>query len=118
MESVSLQDFVAETLKAISLGVAEAQDASRSSGGIPIGLHSVGSDPVLHGEQLVKFIVSLQAEHASSKRAGAEAGAAFISVITGKLDVSAQSGVIRQHTHTVEFSVPVHFNSRWPKEGA
>ncbi len=116
MDSVPLKDFVAESLKAISLGVADAQEAARAGGGIPIGLYSVGNERVVHGEQLVKFTISVQAESRSEKVASASASAAIISVITGKVDASASSGAVKQNLHTIEFSVPMHFDSRWPME--
>jgi hypothetical protein len=116
MGSVSLKDFVAETLKAISVGVAEAQDASKRAGGIPIALFSVGQSPIEQGEQLVKFTVSLQAETNLSRDFSASGAATLISVVTGKLDASARQETMSNKLHVVEFAVPIHFNSRWPKQ--
>ena len=116
MESVRLKDFISETLKAISLGVSEAQEASQQSGGIPIALYSVGGTPVSTGEQLVNFTVALQAETSTSSSATAGVGATLISVVTGKIELSGERTSVGQSVHTVQFSVPIHFNSRWPKQ--
>jgi hypothetical protein len=116
MDSVSLKDFISETLTSISLGVANAQDASKAASGIPIALHSVGKKEVEQGEQLVRFTVSLQAESSTAVSGSAGIAATVISVVTGKVDVSVDRRSQGQSVHTVEFSVPMHFNSRWPKE--
>ncbi|WP_128515926.1 hypothetical protein [Tabrizicola thermarum] len=108
---------MAETLKAISEGVAEAQDHSRKSAGIPIGLHSVGDERVKAGEQLVKFTVSIQAEKTAERTTTGSIGATLISVVSGKVDASAASASNEASVHSVEFSVPMYFDSRWKNEG-
>jgi len=116
MDRVSLQDFVAQTLISISLGVAAAQDASKKGKGIPIALGSVGEKDVQHGEQLVKFSIALQAENKAAAAGSASIAGTIVSVISGKLDVSASKESKQESLHSVGFSVPIHFNSRWREE--
>ena len=115
MSNVSLKDFVAETLKGIALGVREAQEFSEKNGAVPIGLFSVSGTPTTAGEQLVKFNVFVSADASATATGTVGAAAAVISVISGKAELSGSKGSTSHSAHTIEFSVPMYFNSRWSR---
>jgi hypothetical protein len=115
MSDVSLEDFVYETLLAISKGVARAQTESRSAGSIPIALSSVGDSAVEKGEQLVSFSISVQADGKKGGKVQGETNASIISVVTGRVGGEGHVEKSDSHLHTIQFAVPMYFNSRWPK---
>ncbi|VVT33570.1 hypothetical protein RV134_390157 [Roseovarius sp. EC-HK134] len=116
MAEVSLEDFVYETLMAISKAVSRAQDDSKEANAIPIALHSVGAKEVEKGEQLVSFSVSVQAEGKKGAKGGVNAKASMISVVTGKVSAEGHIEKANSRLHSIEFAVPMYFNSRWQKK--
>ncbi|MBK0327178.1 hypothetical protein I5535_07710 [Rhodobacteraceae bacterium F11138] len=115
MADVSLEDFVFETLLSISKGVARAQDESKRSGGIPIALNRIEEKLVEQGEQLVSFSVSVQANGTKGTSVETDAKANIISVVTGRVGAEGHVEKSDSRLHTIDFSVPMYFNSRWSK---
>ena len=113
MEKVSLADFVAETLISISDGVRRAQEHSKRSDGIPIAPNSVDGRLLDHGDQLVKFQVTVEAGHSSGKKGGGELGGPLLSIVTGKIGGEATAEKKNASHQTIEFSIPMHFQQRW-----
>ena len=117
MDKVSLEDFIYETLLSISSAVSNAQIESKKRGGIPIALSAVGEEPVKAGEQLVSFSVSVEA---NARREGKLSGGIkgnIISVVTGSVDLDGSSEKRNTSLHSIQFNVPIYFNSRWPDMG-
>lgn len=115
MTKVSLEDFVYETLMSISSAVARAQEDSKKAGTIPIALSAVGQKEVQHGEQLVSFSIGVETSKAKAGSVEGEAKGSFISVVSGSVRANGRAENKANDTHKIEFSVPVYFNSRWPK---
>lgn len=117
-KNVTLADFVAETLASISDGVRRAQDHSQQNGGVPIAPSAVDGEIRSEGDQLVHFSVTVEAEVASSKTGSGQLGGPVIALAAGKASLEAKKDKKNHSQHTVEFSVPMHFNLSWNKNPA
>ena len=115
MANVPLKDFIAETLKSISQGVRQAQIFSKEVDGIPIAAGHLDGALVASGDQLVKFNISLQADVSSEKSAAAGLGATLITVVTGSINLGANSKRTENSVHSIEFSVPMSFHAYWTR---
>ncbi|MGR3462828.1 MAG: hypothetical protein ACU0B5_09175 [Roseovarius sp.] len=115
MAGVKLSDFVAETLASISDGVRKAQEHSMKNDGVPIAPGNVDGEPRTEGNQMVKFSVALQAESASKVDGKGELGGPIVSLVGGQASLEGSKASSNASSHTVEFSVPMHFNMSWKK---
>lgn len=115
MEKVSLTDFISETLISISDGVRRAQEHSKKNDGVPIAPNSVDGERLNHGDQLVKFLVTVEVGNAQGKKGTGEVGGPLLSIaiVTGKISGEATSEKKNASHQTIEFSVPMHFHQRW-----
>ncbi len=69
-----------------------------------------------HGEQLVKFSVTVEVAEQSTKSGKIEANANFVSVISGRAGVEGGKESNDRSAHVIEFSVPMNFGSVWRHE--
>ena len=116
MTKISLETFIAETLKSISIGVRRAQDESKAAKGVPIGLFSVGGEKTTTGEQLVCFSVSVEVSEEKSGSGAGELKIPLISIVSVGVSGAINQATVDKSVHTIEFKVPMHFNSRWSDE--
>ena len=116
MEKVTLESFVAETLKSISKGVRDAQAYSKKIDGIPIAAGHMDGTLVASGDQLIKFTISLQADVSKDKSISAGLGGTIVSVVTGNMSATGSGHRAENTTHSVEFSVPMSFHAFWTKK--
>ena len=118
MAKLSLEDFIHETLSAISQGVMRAKRQSERKDGIPIALSGVGGKETVHGEQLVRFSVTLEVSEGKEVSGNAEVGGGLISVFSGRVGAEAEKSRNDNSAHVIEFSVPMNFNAVWRKENS
>jgi hypothetical protein len=116
MAKVSLEEFIYETLSAISQGVMRAKRQSEQQDGIPIALSGIGGKETEHGEQLIRFSVSLEVSEGKEVAGSAEVSGGFISVFSGRVGAEAGKSSNDKSAHVIEFSVPMNFNAKWRKE--
>jgi hypothetical protein len=58
----------------------------------------------------------VETEAGSEKQGHGQLGGPLISVVAGSLDVDGKSSSRNSSQHTIEFSVPMHFQLRWLEE--
>ena len=116
MSKVSLSDFIAETLSNISDGVERAKEHSQKSNGIPIAPNNVDGTPLDQGNQLVTFNVTVETVQGTEKGGKGQLGGPLVSVVAGSLDVEGTATNQNTNRHSLQFSVPMHFQMRWAEK--
>ncbi|MEM0949065.1 MAG: hypothetical protein AAGK37_16830 [Pseudomonadota bacterium] len=113
MDEIRLSDFIAESLVSISDGVRRVQEYSRDNDGVPIAPNSVDGMKLEIGDQLVRFSVVVEARGKSGREGSGELGGAIVSIVTGSVGGTVNREESKGTHHTLEFSVPMHFQLRW-----
>ncbi len=111
---MDLRQFVAESLKQILDGVAEAQDYARDKGAWVSGAHSPGSaygDKASIGPNINTRDVEFDVAVTTTRESGVEGGAGIFVAALG-LGYQAQKGSSDIAVSRIRFSVPVIFTKQ------
>lgn len=105
--SISLKDFVKQTLLDITMAVDEAKDKS------PVWI-APGSfeDRKQLDPQMIDFSVQVTVSEEKSAKGSGDIGVPMVTIVKAKLGGEIASSDERMMTQSLKFSVPVYFQSR------